>query len=113
MTKNDMKHAAEKIATSAMWAALGRLMMVFGVPVAISMGGWVLLNTIDIQVRLGKLEQKSLDAGVDRYHATDATRDFALRDIRIDRNTEDISKLDGRISYIERNGFRMIPHIIP
>lgn len=80
-------------ADSTTMLLVSRIGMAIGIPVILSMMVWVLSSVNSMQIDIGIMKTQ-IAAGVeDRYHASDASKDFALRDAAILRNTQDISKL--------------------
>lgn len=98
------------LADSTTMLIISRFGMAFGVPVIMSMMVWVLSSVNSMQIDIGVMKNQ-ISAGIeDRYHGSDAVKDFALRDFQINRNAEDIAKLyDGqkdlraRVDLIERS----------
>lgn len=85
--------AVRSFADSTTMLLISRVGMALGIPIILSMMVWVLSSVNSMQIDIGIMKTQ-IAAGVeDRYHASDAAKDFALRDAAILRNTQDISKL--------------------
>lgn len=68
---------------------MSRLAMMLAVPALI----WVMASINAMQADIAVMKSQIQAGTDDRYHASEATRDFALRDAQISRDEADIGKL--------------------
>jgi hypothetical protein len=90
---NDAK--VRNFADSTTMLLVSRLGMALGVPLILGMTFWLMSSINSLQIDVGVMKSQIASGVEDRYHGTDAAKDFALRDAAILRNSEDISKLFG------------------
>jgi hypothetical protein len=72
---------------------ISRIGMAIGVPLISALMIWVLSSINTMEIDIGVMKNQISSGIEDRYHASDAAKDFALRDAAILRNSQDISKL--------------------
>lgn len=82
-------------ADSTTMLLVSRVGMAIGVPLMLAMMVWVLSSINSLQIDVGVMKSQIASGVEDRYHGTDAVKDFALRDAAISRNSQDIAKLFG------------------
>jgi len=74
---------------------ISRIGMAIGVPVISALMIWVLSSINTMEIDIGVMKNQISTSIEDRYHASDAAKDFALRDAAILRNSQDVAKLFG------------------
>lgn len=110
-------YSAEKAAHNEQMASIARLAVLLGIPAILAVAGWVGLGLIAVQSDVVKVVQRAdglassvndIKESVDkindlitaraptRYTTTDAARDFAVRDQRLDQHEHRIEVLEGR-----------------
>lgn len=96
---NDMSHHA--IITRAgevdfpLWVKVLAWIIGLAIPVALLASAWIGSTIFDMSVRIARMEGQLQLAAEDRYRASQAQDAHNLLTERIDRNSEDVSELQG------------------
>jgi hypothetical protein len=103
--KHANEAADEKVrsfADSTTMLLASRVAMTVGIPFLMTASVWVLSSISHMQVDIGVMKSQISTGIEDRYHASDAAKDFALRDLQLNRNTGEIASLRAAVEQIER-----------
>lgn len=106
MTNMDSEGRMKSIAESALALIAARTLILLGIPSILGLMAWNLSATSTLSGKIVGIEQWELDHSHDAYTEKMASSDFSVRDDRIAALKASFDGLDGRISYIERNGVK-------
>lgn len=91
------------IATNPRLTATTRLIQLLGIPAGLALMGWAGLSLVDLKADVAVVKSQLAGMG-SLYHATDADRDFRLRDQRLDQVDRDVATVNRRLDRLESKG---------
>lgn len=104
--KKPLEQRMRELNDNARFQLVGRTASVFGVPAILGLIGWALFLLVSVSQDVAVMKAKLEAATSDPYHATDARRDFALRDNMITNNGKAIDSYGRRIEALELESSR-------